>query len=412
MHPIAAPHRWPLAAILAALALFVAAPAALAADVDINSSGPLTDIWESDALQCQVVYQGQGGQFYSGQDSPASCTTELRTGGTSYGLLGTHFTPVSQSAVTGSGTNADPYRTVTSADAGSTGLNVTQTDTYIVGQEGYRIDMTVSNSGSSDATAILYHAADCYVAGNDRGYGYVDSAHGAAACAVNLNNDPPGLIQEMYPISAGSHYREGHFSNVYSFLTAGTEFDDTCDCSTYEDNGVGLSWAITVPAGGSVTRSLFVVASPSGVTAPPDATPPATTPAATPQETPVAAPEIKALPPGLRMSHRDVVLRNGKAVVTIRCDAAPQAPCAGNVTLLPTGFASRTAAHVAKAAKATSFNVAAGTSKKLKVAIPSSSQRRVARSRKAVAMAVVQLSTGGGNVLTSKIPITLLQPRH
>src|SRR6476661_5890824 len=112
MHPITERSRWPLAAVLAALALFLAAPAALAASVDINSSGPLTDIWESDALQCQVVYQGQGGQFYAGGNGPSSCTSELRTGSTSYGLIGTAFTPVSQSAVTGSGTNADPYRIV------------------------------------------------------------------------------------------------------------------------------------------------------------------------------------------------------------------------------------------------------------------------------------------------------------
>jgi hypothetical protein len=419
MNPLPEPQgrrrrRWPLVAAFAAIAMLLIAPAAFANQADINSSGPLTDIWESDSLLCQVVYQGQGGQFYEGENGPASCMTGLRVGGTTYSpYFGTQFTPVSQTGVTGSGTTADPYRTVTVADVGSTGLRVTQTDSYVVGQEGYRIDMEVSNSGSSDVSAILYHAGDCYVAGDDHGYGYVDTAHGAVACSVNANNDPPALVQEFYPFSPGSHYREGGYFNVYTYLINGNEFDDTCDCTTHEDNGMGLSWAITVPAGGSVTRSLFTVASPTGVTEPPAAetTP---TPEPTPGPTVAPAPIVETpLPPGMRLSHRNVVVRNGKAIITLRCGSQSRLACTGTLLLQPTKFANRrqALAAAAKATRPVRYSIPPGTNKTLRVPIPKASRTRIARVRKAVAVAVFTITGADGKFTTSQLALTLLKPK-
>ena len=44
-----------------------------------------------------------------------------------------------------------PYRVVTVVDAGSTGLRISQTDSYVVGDEFYRTRHRVSNStGSAD----------------------------------------------------------------------------------------------------------------------------------------------------------------------------------------------------------------------------------------------------------------------
>ena len=50
------------------------------------------------------------------------------------------FVPVSQNA-SGSGTSGDPFRIITIVDVGTTGLEITETDTYVVGQESYRTDV-------------------------------------------------------------------------------------------------------------------------------------------------------------------------------------------------------------------------------------------------------------------------------
>src|SRR5690349_4494484 len=78
------------------------------ADTDIASAGPLTDIFISSGLNCQALHTSDGstGEFYSpGSTYSTDCATWLFTNGTSYGTFTSNpFTPISQSAVTGSGT--------------------------------------------------------------------------------------------------------------------------------------------------------------------------------------------------------------------------------------------------------------------------------------------------------------------
>src|ERR1700760_2741713 len=113
---------------------------AFAAAQDIQSSGPLTDVTLGDDLSCQVAYQGVR-QFYSPSSAPANCGTVLSVdvagaSPQSYGLSragANPFTQVSQSTVTGAGTSGDPYKVTTVVDAGSTGLRVTQVDSYVSG---------------------------------------------------------------------------------------------------------------------------------------------------------------------------------------------------------------------------------------------------------------------------------------
>src|SRR5205807_73253 len=110
-------------------------------------------------------------EFFGGTD-PGSCGTFLAAGGDAYGSrVSTSFTPVSQSGVTGSGTTGNPFRVVTVVAAGTTGLTVAQTDTYVAGQESYRTDMTVSNSTGAPIDAALYHAGDCFLQNSDTGFG-------------------------------------------------------------------------------------------------------------------------------------------------------------------------------------------------------------------------------------------------
>lgn len=241
------------------------------ADQALTTAGPLTNIGISSDLNCSVNHSGDtAGEFYSG----TACATEISVGGTTYGPASIPagnspggFTPVSQSAVTGTGTNVDPYTIVTVVDVGTTGLRITETDTYVVGQESYRTDVRVANTTVAPIAAILYRGADCFLQDSDSGFGAIGSPAGAVACVAPDSSNPlvPGTrIEQWLPITGGSNYYESTFSNIWSAMSAGTAFPDTCDCAFNEDNGAGLSWTITVPAGSSVTESHLTTFSPLG----------------------------------------------------------------------------------------------------------------------------------------------------
>jgi hypothetical protein len=273
-------------AILLTFALLLIAPAAHAAvpAVDIASGGPLTKVTIGNELGCQVSHAGDTSfELYPPAVSPGDCGTFISINGTTFapdfanhggGLAGTSitstaFTPVSQTPVTGAGTTASPYKVVTTVNAGATGVQVTQTDTYVVGQESYRTDVTISNGGGAAATGTIWHAGDCFLQESDRGYGFVDAAHQAAGCALNPNNTPPGRIEQWYPITGGASYMEDSFSTVWSRINSMQPFPNTCQCTSPIDNGAGISWSLSVPPGGSATFSHYTTFSPRGVAGPP-----------------------------------------------------------------------------------------------------------------------------------------------
>lgn len=263
-------------------------------DIGSASSGPLTQVHVGTDLSCQVSHTGDTVfEFYPSSVNPGDCGTFLASGGTLYapdfashggtatGSLNggsgyTAFTPVSQSGVTGSGTAADPFRVVTTVTAGA--LTLTQTDSYVAGNEFYDTDTVVSNSTDASVTATLYHAGDCFLQNSDSGFGAFDSASGTTLCTENANNSPLGRILGFTPRTGGSHYVETEYSTVWGQITAaGAQFPDTCDCTVSEDNGAGLSWPITVPATGSTTVSVRSTFSPTGNLTPPDSVPPTST---------------------------------------------------------------------------------------------------------------------------------------
>jgi hypothetical protein len=251
--------------------------------VDITSAGPLTDIFIGNNLSCQVAHTGDAVyEMYDPYEQEGDCGTWVLVGGTSYGVYwgDAELTPVSQSGVTGSGTSGSPYQVVTVADAGASGIRITETDSYVVGDEFYRTDVQVSNSGNAAADVRIYRGADCYLGGSDSGYGYADPVGKSVACTENQNNSPAGRVEMWTPITPASHYQQGHYSTVLSNVENHTELTDTCDCSTQEDNGAMIDWNVTVPAGGNTTVSSYSAFSPTGV--------------GLPNQTPTAAPTTPA----------------------------------------------------------------------------------------------------------------------
>src|SRR5438105_2436868 len=202
---------------------------AAAATQSIDSTGPLTHIGISDQLNCEVNHSGDSsGEFYG----DTACGTFLLVGGTLYGpqdvpagenatTLETHWTAVSQTAKTGSGTSADPYKIVTVVDAGTTGTTgvvVTETDSYVVGQEAYRTDVKVLNGSDSSKSVIVYRAGDCYLQNSDTGFGRVDTATGAVACTVSTA--ATSRIEQWFPLTSGSRYYEAEYSTGWAKIGA------------------------------------------------------------------------------------------------------------------------------------------------------------------------------------------------
>jgi uncharacterized repeat protein (TIGR01451 family) len=224
-------------------------------------------------------------EFYPTWVGFGDCGTLLAVGNTLYspdfnnhpttatGALGpyTAFTPVSQSAVTGSGTSADPFRVVTVVDAGSSGLRITETDTYVVGQESYRTDLQVTNTSSQAVPARLYRAGDCYLGQDDYGYGLVLPATGLVACTKSPNNSPANRLMEWDPVTPPDHYQQDIYYNIWSQIGLKGDLTDTCrglsgacPASAPWDNAAALQWNLPLGPGESKTISHYTTFSPGG----------------------------------------------------------------------------------------------------------------------------------------------------
>ena len=153
-------------------------------------------------------------------------------------------------------------------DVAATGLQIQQTDTYVVGEEHYTTEVMISNDGASTASGVLYRAGDAFLGGSDTGYGFTEVFSGnrnAVGCSVNANNMPPGKIEEFIPLTGGNNYFQNEFDTVWSAIGSQVPFPDTCACTDILDNGAGISWNFSIPAGGSATYSHVTTISPPGL---------------------------------------------------------------------------------------------------------------------------------------------------
>ena len=271
-------RKWKRAWVtLAGLAPFVvllaAAPGAGAAQQVISSAGPLNNIYINDHLACQATRPEDASPEFFDDTGTGACGTFLATGGTVYGPKVppggppslTLDTPVSQSGVSGTGTSGAPFQVVTVVGIGSTGLRITEADSYVAGNEFYRTDIKVTNTTGSSIDASLYHAGDCFLQSSDFGFGFFDAPSGGIFCSLSADNSPRARIEGFSPLTGGSHYLEAAYYTVWDAIkTTGPQFPDTCECSINEDNGAGLSWPLSVPANGTLDFSLLTTFSPTG----------------------------------------------------------------------------------------------------------------------------------------------------
>jgi hypothetical protein len=256
-----------VAAILLAGQLLLFASVATAAD--ITSTGPLTHVIVTPDLSCQVSHVEDALAEFYGSSTLGSCGTFVFVNGTLYAptdlpsgsfvVSTTPWTGLGQSPVTGTGTQTDPFRIGTRVEATGTGLQLQQVDSYVLGTQQYRTDIEITNSGAVAQTGVLYRAGDCYLQESDVGFGRVDG-NGPACVSAQTSSS---RIQQWTPITPGSHYMEGQYTDVYAHVN-GAQFPDTCACDFAFDNGAGLSWPFSVAPGQSVTFSHETYFSPRG----------------------------------------------------------------------------------------------------------------------------------------------------
>ena len=252
---------------------------------DISSPpGPLTHVWIGNDLSCQVqhIADAPNYEFYGPDIFPGDAGTFIAMDGALYApdlihhdytsagfLIGTYtpFTPVSQTPVTGSGTAADPFKVITNVDVPTTGLVIQQTDTYVTGREYYTTEVMITNNGADTASGVLYRAADAFLGGSDTGYGFTEVFSGnrnAVGCSNNANNMPPDKIEEFIALTGGNNYFQNEFDMVWDAIRSQMPFPDTCACTDNLDNGAGIGWNFSIPAGNSATYSHVTTFSPLG----------------------------------------------------------------------------------------------------------------------------------------------------
>jgi hypothetical protein len=273
---------------IAAFAMLLAlAPKASALTIDTD--GPLDGIEVNEQLSCQIL-RGDGEFFlrefdFNDFDQCGTFVGFEGEGATVYGDTNVaanenyvHDEP--NQTLTGDGSPGNPYRLTTvvyvplelvdeiesagegdvsPAVEGPTILRLTQTDSYVNGDEHYRTDIVVDNTLGDDVSATLYHAGDCALRDSSVGYAVEDDG-GFAFCTPTQPTEtataafephgPDPAILGFVPIEPDHNWREALASDLFDEVN-GLDFGDLCDncgLDPFEDepvdNGVGLSWPI------------------------------------------------------------------------------------------------------------------------------------------------------------------------
>ncbi|GAA1182961.1 hypothetical protein GCM10009664_56360 [Kitasatospora gansuensis] len=240
--------------------------------VIVSSSGtitgkPVTSIQTTTTGGCYAYYNDTK-QFFSD-----SCGTGISVGSNVYGAVdyvssGSSYRTqaVNQTPTTGAGTSADPFTMTTDFTAASV-MSLSQTETYVNGEHGFRVDITVTNNDSKKQTGNLYRAGDCYLQGSDSSYGVVlPRAPGVGnGIACVKNSDGTGQAMMFVPLTPGSSYSEGNYGTVRSQVQSGKALPSTCDCTNSVDSGMAISWPYSLAAGESKTYSFFTYFRPADV---------------------------------------------------------------------------------------------------------------------------------------------------
>lgn len=139
-------------------------------------------------------------------------------------------------------------------------VQLTQTDTYVVGQNSYQTKIQVEHIGSApeNKSVNVFHAADCYLQDSDNGYGSHNPSTGAITCHApdpesTVQPSPTARIEEFVPLTANSNYLYSNYDDVWAHVGTQLAFPDEVRQGSVEiDNGIGLSWTFPEGSGNGV----------------------------------------------------------------------------------------------------------------------------------------------------------------
>ncbi len=225
-------------------------PYGLAPTANVTIAGsPLTiDIGDDTRMQVHNTnVPGGTGQFYppgSLLGNSGVWISLVPSGGVLYGpFLGTAYTPVSLSPVTGTGTAIDPFTVVIVENAG-TALVLTETLTYVNGSQTLGISLNIA-AGQTPPTGgySVFIGADLYLAANDAGFPYAvpGAAAGSHAADSTCTQQLQYTIAFLGTTPAQAYTADG-YSAVFSQIAASALTNNIAPGCL--DDGAALQWNV------------------------------------------------------------------------------------------------------------------------------------------------------------------------
>ena len=157
----------------------------------------------------------------------------------------------SVSGVSGTGSQLLPF-TVTVNGTAAGGLTTRQTVTYVDGENFFRKAFQVSNPTGAAVNAQIFLASDIYLASSDSGTPFQEAFSGSPGGQTCTGVSPVFTILHISLGTPSSAFTAAAYSNVWSQVGAGA-LNSMIAAAACIDNGAGLQWNVSIPAGGSVT---------------------------------------------------------------------------------------------------------------------------------------------------------------
>ena len=162
----------------------------------------------------------------------------------------TPYSGRSISAVSGSGSAADPYQVTVQNQLGSSGLASSEVIRYINGENYFTKYFTLTNTGASAQTVNIYLAGDIYLAGFDSGIPYREPGSGSVG---GRDCSTPASYYILYiPQTPADAWTGAGYGAVWSQIGSGS-LDSTLSTTSCIDNGAALQWNRTLAPGASTT---------------------------------------------------------------------------------------------------------------------------------------------------------------
>jgi hypothetical protein len=213
-------HRRVVAAIVVVSGMFAAGASMASAADPVPLGGTPLNAYVGERGQLQAFRAGSPDGIYYRPDSTTGDAgfflAVLDSSNTVYGFDGnagphetTDYTTMSASAVTGTGTAADPLTQVTVyKTTASNGLEVTQKTTYVNGNQFFTVQWVVRNtSGTTAAHFKAFAAADFFFDGSDRGTGIYTQGPPQFIGGTNADTGNSGGFAEVPGTTAWSRYQ-------------------------------------------------------------------------------------------------------------------------------------------------------------------------------------------------------------